>query len=53
VSLLNQLTTHLLLATPTPVIADIRHTEYDGNDVLLRARLAPRAAKAYEEFRVD
>jgi len=31
--------------------ADIRHTEYDGNDVLLRARLAPRPAKAYEEFR--
>jgi 50S ribosomal subunit-associated GTPase HflX len=32
--------------------ADIRHTEYDGNDVLLRTRLAPRAAKVYEEFRV-
>jgi GTP-binding protein HflX len=32
--------------------ADIRHTEYEGNDVLLRARLAPRAAKAYEDFRV-
>ena len=30
--------------------ADIRHTDYEGNDVLLRARLAPRAAAAYAEF---
>jgi len=30
--------------------ADIRHTDYEGNDVLIRARLAPRAAAAYAEF---
>jgi GTP-binding protein HflX len=30
--------------------ADIRHTEYEGNDVLLRVRLAPRAAASYAEF---
>jgi GTP-binding protein HflX len=30
--------------------ADIRHTEYEGNDVRLRVRLAPRAAAAYAEF---
>ena len=31
--------------------ADIRHSEYIGNDVHLRVRLSPRAAKAYEAFR--
>ena len=32
--------------------ADIRHSEYIDNDVLLRVRLAPRAANAYSAFRV-
>jgi len=30
--------------------ADIRHTEYIDNDVLLRARISPRVAAAYSSF---
>ena len=30
--------------------ADIRHTEYIDNDVLLRARISPRVAVAYSSF---
>jgi GTP-binding protein HflX len=33
--------------------ADIRHTEYEGNDVRLRVRLAPRAAQSFAAFRVN
>jgi len=32
--------------------ADIRHSEYEGNEVLLRVRVPPRAARAYADFRV-
>lgn len=32
--------------------ADIRSTEYVGNDVCIRARLSPRAAIAFEPFRL-
>jgi GTP-binding protein HflX len=32
--------------------ADIRHSDYEGNDVRLRVRVAPRAAGAFAEFRV-
>ena len=30
--------------------ADIRHTAYDGDDVVLRARLSPRAAAEFKPF---
>ena len=30
--------------------ADIRHTAYEGSDVLLRARVSPRAAAEFKEF---
>ena len=33
--------------------ADIRRSDYEGNDVRLRVRVTPRAAKAYADFRVD
>jgi GTP-binding protein HflX len=32
--------------------ADIRHSDYEGNDVRLRVRVTPRAARAYSEFLV-
>jgi hypothetical protein len=32
--------------------ADIRHSDYEGNDVRLRVRVTPRAAGAFAEFRV-
>ena len=33
--------------------ADIRSTDYIGNDVRMRARLSPRAALAFAPFRVN
>ena len=33
--------------------ADIRSTDYDGNDVCIRARLSPRAAISYQPFIVN
>ena len=33
--------------------ADIRSTEYDGNDVCIRARLSPRASISYQSFVVN
>jgi 50S ribosomal subunit-associated GTPase HflX len=33
--------------------SDIRHSEYEGNDVRLRVRVTPRAAQAYSDFRIQ